>query len=172
MKPGVAWARPLKCYNLSEEALERLAYATVTTSKGKLVFKLFPGLFPETVANFAHLAEKEFYQKQIFHRMELGRLIQGGCPEGSGKGHPGWRIADEFRPEARHRKGALAMATAEGKDSAGSQFYIALGEMPELDGKFAVFGYIEPEDLDSLIVLDALIRGDRIRSVEISALRP
>ena len=126
--------------------------ARIETSHGVMELELYEDRVPNTVANFVHLASKGFYNGVTFHRVIDGFMIQGGCPEGTGMGGPGWRIADEFAPDLRHDGvGVLSMANA-GPDTNGSQFFITLGPQPRLDGKHPVFGRL----VDGLDVLKAI----------------
>ncbi len=112
------------------------------TSLGNFTVELFDDRAPRTTANFASLIEKEFYDGIVFHRVISGFMIQGGCPEGSGRGGPGYKIPDEFHPEARHSdEGVLSMANA-GPNTGGSQFFITLAATPWLDDRHAVFGKV------------------------------
>ena len=124
--------------------------AVFKTTMGDFEIELFHKETPETVWNFVNLAEgrqktsKEgnFYDGLIFHRVIRGFMIQGGCPEGSGRGGPGYRFQDEFTRELRHSgEGILSMANA-GPGTNGSQFFITLGATPHLDGRHTVFGKI------------------------------
>lgn len=124
--------------------------AVFKTTMGEFEIELYPKDCPETVWNFVNLAEgrqktnKEgpFYDGIIFHRVIRGFMIQGGDPEGSGRGGPGYRFEDEFRPNLRHTsEGILSMANA-GPGTNGSQFFITLGPTPHLDGRHTVFGKV------------------------------
>ncbi len=124
--------------------------ATFKTTLGDFDIELYPKECPETVWNFVNLAEgrqptsKEgpFYNGLIFHRVIRGFMIQGGCPEGSGRGGPGYRFKDEFNPKLRHTsEGILSMANA-GPGTNGSQFFITLGATPHLDNRHTVFGKV------------------------------
>lgn len=124
--------------------------AVFKTSMGEFEIQLFHKECPETVWNFVNLAEgrqktnKEgpFYNGLIFHRVIRGFMIQGGCPEGSGRGGPGYRFGDEFNPSLRHSsEGILSMANA-GPGTNGSQFFITLAPTPHLDGRHTVFGKV------------------------------
>lgn len=116
--------------------------ATFQTSKGTFSAELFEEHAPETTGNFIKLAEDGFYDGLLFHRVIEGFMIQGGCPEGTGRGGPGYTIDDEFHPELRHDEaGVLSMANA-GPDTGGSQFFITLAATPWLDDKHAVFGKV------------------------------
>jgi cyclophilin family peptidyl-prolyl cis-trans isomerase len=114
---------------------------TMTTNHGDVVLELFDGDAPETVQNFRNLAEKGFYDGLIFHRVIPDFMIQGGCPEGTGTGGPGYTFKDEIN-EHKVVRGALAMANA-GPNTNGSQFFIVTTEAaPWLDGKHTVFGEV------------------------------
>jgi len=124
--------------------------AVFKTTLGEFEVELFADKAPETVWNFVNLAEgkqktaKEgpFYNGLVFHRVIRGFMIQGGCPEGSGRGGPGYRFKDEFDSSLRHTDaGILSMANA-GPGTNGSQFFITLGATPHLDGRHTVFGKV------------------------------
>src|SRR3974377_2145922 len=122
-------------------------YAVFDTTEGKFKIKLFADKTPKTVENFVSLAEgtktgTPFYDGTIFHRVIPGFMIQGGDPEGTGRGGPGYRFADEFHPELRHSKaGILSMANA-GPNTNGSQFFITVAPTPHLDNHHSVFGEV------------------------------
>lgn len=150
----------LKTFNLSQEELAKLQYAVIETPKDIMKIKLFPNEAPNTVANFASLAKSGFYDGLNFHRVIPGFVAQGGCPEGSGRGGPGYRIACELDNNPhKHLKGTLSMAHA-GRNTGGSQFFICFAPQPHLDGEHTVFGQIEDEE--SLKVLDSIKQGDTI----------
>jgi peptidyl-prolyl cis-trans isomerase A (cyclophilin A) len=112
------------------------------TSRGDFRVELFEDRASGTTSNFASLVEKGFYDGVVFHRVIGGFMIQGGCPQGTGRGGPGYVIPDEFHPELRHEaEGVLSMANA-GPGTGGSQFFITLAATPWLDGKHAVFGRV------------------------------
>ena len=124
--------------------------AIFKTTLGEFEIELYPKECPETVWNFVNLAEGKqktnkdgpFYNGIIFHRVIRGFMIQGGCPEGSGRGGPGYRFGDEFNRELRHTgEGILSMANA-GPGTNGSQFFITLAATPHLDGRHTVFGKV------------------------------
>jgi len=139
--------------------------AVIHTSKGPIHIKLFADQVPYTVANFVNLAQRGFYKNNQFHRVISNFMIQGGCPEGSGRGGPGYRFADEFHPELRHDDaGVLSMANA-GPDTNGSQFFVTHGPTPHLDDRHSVFGKIVgPEDKK---VVDAVRQDDNIEDITI-----
>ena len=118
-----------------------MSQMTMTTNHGDIVLELFDEDAPETVANFRRLAEKGFYDGLIFHRVIPDFMIQGGCPEGTGTGGPGYTFKDEIN-DHKIVKGALAMANS-GPNTNGSQFFIVTtAAAPWLDGKHTVFGEV------------------------------
>ena len=123
--------------------------------------ELYPEVAPNTVNNFISLVKKGFYDGLIFHRIISGFMIQGGDPDGTGMGGPGYSIKGEFSYNGvdnnlKHARGVLSMARAQHPDSAGSQFFIMHANAPHLDGQYAAFGkLIEGEDvLDSIASVD------------------
>ena len=123
--------------------------------------ELYPEVAPNTVNNFISLVKKGFYDGLIFHRIISGFMIQGGDPDGTGMGGPGYSIKGEFsyngvNNNLKHSRGVLSMARAQHPDSAGSQFFIMHANAPHLDGQYAAFGkLIEGEDvLDSIASVD------------------
>ncbi len=121
---------------------------TITMENGDVMkAELYPEVAPNTVNNFLSLAGKGFYDGLIFHRVIKGFMIQGGCPDGTGMGGPGYSIKGEFNQngfqnDLRHTPGVLSMARAMHPDSAGSQFFIMHETSPHLDGAYAAFGQI------------------------------
>lgn len=114
---------------------------------GKMVAELYPEVAPNTVNNFISLAQSGFFDGLIFHRVIPGFMIQGGDPQGSGVGGPGYEIPGEFtangfRNDLKHDRGVLSMARTSDPDSAGSQFFIMVAPAPHLDGQYAAFGKI------------------------------
>jgi cyclophilin family peptidyl-prolyl cis-trans isomerase len=131
--------------------LQSVSRATMHTSAGAIELELFDDDAPKTVANFRTLAGDGFYDDLIFHRVIKDFMIQGGCPEGTGTGGPGYTFKDEIN-EHKLVRGALAMANA-GPDTNGSQFFIVTArECPWLDGKHTVFGRV----VGGMDVVDAL----------------
>jgi peptidyl-prolyl cis-trans isomerase A (cyclophilin A) len=122
-------------------------HAVFDTTEGRFKVRLFDDKAPKTVQNFVDLAEgtktgKPFYDGIIFHRVIPNFMIQGGCPQGSGRGGPGYQFADEFHASLRHSKpGILSMANA-GPNTNGSQFFITVAPTPHLDNRHAVFGEV------------------------------
>ncbi len=159
--------KELKTYDYSKEELSKFKYAKVSTPNGEIWLKLFYEETPNTVANFATLANEGFYNGLIFHRVIPGFMAQGGCPEKNGTGGPDWAIECETdAPKQVHNKGSLSMAHA-GPNTGGSQFFICFVPCPHLDGHHTVFGEIESEDKESFETLDKISQNDEIISIEI-----
>jgi len=137
-------------------------YALFDTDRGPIKLELYPDKAPLTVANFVNLARRGFYDGLNFHRVIADFMVQGGCPEGSGRGGPGYRFEDEADNGVRHERGVLSMANA-GPNTNGSQFFITHVATPWLDGKHTVFGKV----VEGLDVVDAVRQGDTIKSVRI-----
>ena len=137
-------------------------FATFDTDRGPIKLELYPDKAPLTVANFVNLAKRGFYDGLNFHRVIADFMVQGGCPEGSGRGGPGYRFEDETGNGVRHERGVLSMANA-GPNTNGSQFFITHVATPWLDGKHTVFGKV----LEGLDVVDSVAGGDAINSVKI-----
>jgi len=157
----------LKKYDLNAEELSKLQLAKISTSKGDIWLKLFPDEAPNTVANFAHLANTGYYNNLTFHRVIPGFMAQGGCPHGTGTGGPDWAIECETAQNVSiHRRGTLSMAHA-GPNTGGSQFFITFVPTPHLDGVHTVFGAIDEDDAESFEVLDNVEGEDAINSIEI-----
>ena len=131
---------------------------TITMQNGSVMKgELYPEIAPNTVNNFIRLVKKGYYNGLIFHRVIPGFMIQGGCPDGTGMGGPGYSIKGEFtqngfKNDLKHTKGVLSMARTMAPNSAGSQFFIMHQTSPHLDGAYAAFGKIT-EGLD---VIDAI----------------
>lgn len=126
-----------------EAAADDLPRVEFTTSEGKMVLELYENEAPETVGNFVSLVEDGFYDGLTFHRVIGGFMAQGGCPQGTGTGGPGYEIYCECDKEnhRKHFRGTLSMAHA-GEDTGGSQFFITFRRTPHLDGKHTVFGRV------------------------------
>ena len=129
---------------------------------GKIVAELYPEKAPQSVRNFISLANKGFYDGLIFHRVISGFMIQGGCPQGTGMGGPGYCIKGEFKLNGvknnlSHKRGVLSMARAQSPNSAGSQFFIMTSDSPHLDGQYAAFGKV----LEGMDVADAIVSVKR-----------
>lgn len=140
--------------------------ATITTNKGDIHLELFQDKTPITVANFMHLANTNFYDGILFHRVIGQFMAQAGCPKGNGTGGPGYQFQDEFDSSLVHNRGVISMANC-GPNTNGSQFFIAHVPCPHLDGVHSVFGKVS--DDASLAVLDAIVQGDTIESIKIDS---
>ena len=147
---------------------------TFTMANGDVMkAELYPEIAPNTVNNFISLVKKGFYDGLIFHRIIEGFMIQGGDPEGSGMGGPGYSIKGEFningfKNDLKHTKGVLSMARAQHPDSAGSQFFIMHENAPHLDGQYAAFGkLIEGTDVLDSIATVATDWSDRPRQPQV-----
>jgi peptidyl-prolyl cis-trans isomerase B (cyclophilin B) len=138
--------------------------ATFNTSKGEIVCELFAKDKPMTVNNFVFLAKDKFYDGIAFHRVIANFMIQGGCPQGTGTGGPGYRFDDEIKGKPNvHKVGSLSMANA-GPGTNGSQFFITHVETGYLDPKHTVFGQV----IKGQDVVNAIKQGDKIVSVTIT----
>ena len=150
----------LKIYDIDEAELAKLKFAVIRTEKGDMKLELYGDEAPQAVINFARLAKSGFYDGLNFHRVIPNFVIQGGCPDGTGTGGPGWRIKCEcVGQKHKHKRGALSMAHA-GRDTGGSQFFVCHSAQPHLDGVHTVFGQIVDEA--SLKTLDSIKQGDKI----------
>jgi peptidyl-prolyl cis-trans isomerase B (cyclophilin B) len=137
--------------------------ATFDTSRGRIVVDLFPKEAPSTVNNFVFLARDGFYNGTKFHRVIPDFMVQGGDPEGTGRGGPGYKFADETRNNPhKHQRGSLSMANA-GPNTNGSQFFITHIKTDWLDGKHTVFGQVR----SGQEVVDSIKQGDTLNSVTI-----
>lgn len=133
---------------------------TIKTNEGTIQIELYPQVAPNTVNNFISLVKKGFYDGTIFHRVIPGFMIQGGDPEGTGMGGPGYSIRGEFSSnrfpnDLKHTRGVLSMARSMNPNSAGSQFFLMVEDAPHLDGEYAAFGK----------VISGMEEADRIVSV-------
>lgn len=137
-------------------------FATFDTDRGAIKVELYPDKAPLTVANFVNLAKRGFYDGLNFHRVIADFMIQGGCPQGTGTGGPGYKFEDETRNGVPHERGVLSMANA-GPNTNGSQFFITHVATPWLDGKHTVFGKV----VSGIEAVDAVKQGDKIKSVTI-----
>lgn len=149
-----------KALKIKEEyIMQKNPIVTFTMENGDVMkAELYPEVAPNTVKNFISLVKKGFYNGLTFHRIIPGFMIQGGCPQGTGMGGPGYGIKGEFKRngvknDLKHTEGVLSMARAGHPDSAGSQFFIMVAAAPHLDGDYAAFGkLIEGMDLAKMIV--------------------
>ena len=143
---------------------------TIETNHGKIEVELYPEIAPNTVNNFVSLEQKGFYDGTIFHRVIPGFMIQGGDPDGTGMGGPGYAIRGEFSHNGfennlRHTRGVLSMARSMFPDSAGSQFFLMVEDAPHLDGEYAAFGKVISgiEECDRIV---SVARDRRDRPLE------
>ena len=131
---------------------------TITMNTGdEIKLELYPEKAENTVNNFIDLVEKDYYSGLKFHRVIKGFMIQGGCPQGTGMGNPGYSIKGEFSSngydnDLKHKRGVISMARSQSPYSAGSQFFIVHKDSPHLDGKYAAFG----EVIEGMDVVDQL----------------
>ncbi len=132
------------------------------TKHGDILIELYADTAPNTVANFKALAGSGYYDGLTFHRVIAGFMAQGGDPDGTGMGGPGYKVKAEFNAR-KHVRGTLAMARSSDPDSAGSQFYICYGDTPHLDGQYTIFGQVT-EGLDAV---DAIKQGDTMDKVSV-----
>jgi peptidyl-prolyl cis-trans isomerase B (cyclophilin B) len=138
--------------------------ATFKTSRGQIVCELYPKDAPKTVNNFVFLARDGYYNDGKFHRVIPDFMIQGGCPEGTGYGGPGYKFEDEIKGRTnRHQKGSLSMANA-GPGTNGSQFFITHRATDWLDDKHTVFGQV----ISGQDIVDKTQQGDKLESVTIT----
>lgn len=132
--------------------------AHVTTNLGSFQIELFEDRAPKTTKNFIDLVEKGYYDGTVFHRVIKGFMLQGGCPDGNGRGGPGYTIPDEFHADLTHdSEGVLSMANS-GPNTGGSQFFVTLAATAWLDGKHAVFGKVT-EGIETIHTIGATATG-------------
>jgi peptidyl-prolyl cis-trans isomerase B (cyclophilin B) len=162
--------KPEKPAKIREKRRQIMANPIVTfeMENGDVIkAELYPEIAPNTVNNFISLVQKGFYDGLIFHRVIRGFMIQGGCPDGTGMGGPGYQIKGEFKQNGftnnlKHEPGVLSMARAMHPDSAGSQFFIMHETSPHLDGSYAAFGKVtEGMDVVNKIAETATDYSDR-----------
>jgi len=134
----------------------------IETKHGVILIELYPDTAPNTVANFKALAGKGFYDGLTFHRVIAGFMAQGGDPDGTGTGGPGYKVKAEFN-DRKHIRGTVAMARSASPDSAGSQFYICFAPQPHLDGQYTIFGQV----VEGMDVVDQIKQGDVMDKVTV-----
>ena len=145
--------------------MEKTINITITMESGGIIkAELYPDIAPATVENFTNLIKKKFYDGVIFHRIIPGFMIQGGDPDGTGMGGPGYSIKGEFTSNGfennlKHERGILSMARTGNPNSAGSQFFIMVDNSPHLDGQYASFGKVT----DGIEVVDEIVNTERDR---------
>lgn len=140
-----------------------MKYVIIEMENGDIMKgELYPEIAPKTVANFEKLVNDGFYNGLIFHRVIPGFMIQGGCPQGTGTGGPGWTIEGEFsnngfKNDLKHERGVMSMARTPMPNSAGSQFFIMVEDAPFLDGEYAAFGKI----IEGMDAADTIVNQPR-----------
>lgn len=158
------------------EAAKKAPTAIIDTDMGAITVEFWTDVAPKTVDNFITLAKKGFYNGLIFHRVIPGFMIQGGCPQGTGTGGPGYKIPAEFnnRPDRRHIRGVISMARSSDPNSAGSQFFLMHQNSPHLDGQYSAFGIVTSgiEAVDKIVAVkkgmnDRPINPPKIKSITI-----
>ena len=166
---GSAFAQQMtveKEYSLEDIDEMKHKAVLITTNVGTFMIELFPEDAPNTVNNFLELVESGFYDGIVFHRIIPGFMIQGGCPEGTGTGGPGWNVDAEFN-DREHHEGVLSMARSQDPNSAGSQFFICLGRdhCQHLDGQYTAFGKVT-EGIEVVRDIGSTTTGHGDRPVE------
>lgn len=131
--------------------------AKIDTSLGAITIEFMPDVAPKTVENFVKLAKSKFYDGKIFHRVIPGFMMQGGCPDGTGMGGPGYQIKAEFNA-TKHVAGVVSMARSSSPDSAGCQFFICFAPATHLDGKYTAFAKVT-EGLDVVKAVEKVPLG-------------
>ena len=146
-----------------EQVIEKNPVATITMENNKIIkVELYPAIAPNTVNNFISLANSGFYNGLTFHRVVPDFMIQGGDPNGDGTGGPDYQIKGEFSSNGfennlKHERGVISMARSEAPDSAGSQFFIMVADVPHLDGEYAGFGKV----IEGMDVVDEIVSVER-----------
>jgi peptidyl-prolyl cis-trans isomerase B (cyclophilin B) len=148
-------------------------YAIVDTDRGTVVVELYPKVAPKTVANFEKLAKQGFYNGLTFHRVVPDFVAQGGDPDGTGTGGPGYTVPAEIDPKEHHLRGTLATARTGDevnpkRESSGSQFYICLTPQPGLDAQYTIFGGV----IKGMNVVDQIQKGDHMKKITLAAAPP
>ena len=136
----------------------------VDTTKGKIEATIFASKTPMTAANFLNLAKRGYYDGLTFHRVIPNFMIQGGDPQGSGRGGPGYKFGDEFHASLKHGKGGLFSMANAGPGTNGSQFFVTHKATPWLDGKHSVFGEVTKGKAE---VVDKIVKGDKIIGIKV-----
>jgi peptidyl-prolyl cis-trans isomerase B (cyclophilin B) len=148
-------------------------YAIIETERGEIVIELYPKVAPKTVENFEKLVNKGFYNGLTFHRVVPGFVVQGGDPQGTGAGGPGYDIPAEINPNEHHLRGTVATARLGDevnpeRKSSGSQFYICLEPQPALDGQYTIFGGV----IKGMNVVDKIQKGDHMKKITLASSPP
>lgn len=148
-------------------------FAIIDTDRGQIVIELYPAVAPKTVANFEALVGKGFYNGLTFHRVVPDFVVQGGDPDGTGAGGPGYTVPAELSTTEKHLRGTVATAR-QGDDvnptkaSSGSQFYICLEPQPSLDGQYTIFGGV----IKGMDVVDKIQKGDHMSKITLASTPP
>jgi len=153
-------AEKIETKETKEKIMSESNIVKVELESGVVTIELYPDVAPETVKSFKTLINKGFYDGLTFHRVIPGFMAQGGDPEGTGMGGPGFNLKAEFN-DKKHVRGTLAMARSGDPDSAGSQFYICFGPQPHLDGQYTIFGQVT----DGMELIDDLKNGSLIKKM-------
>ena len=153
----IGWVADKSVGRLLEQTAGIFPLLELTTEKGLIGIELFEDECPNTVANFIHLVDKQFYNGLDFHRVDENFLVMGGDPEGTGEGGPGYYVKSEFSPNLKNIRGIIGMADS-GVNTAGSQFYFLLADAPHLDGRYTVFGKV----YKGMDIIEKLSIGDEI----------
>ena len=146
-------------------------YAIIDTDRGIVVIELYPQAAPKTVANFEALSKKGFYDGLTFHHVVPDFVVQGGDPDGTGTGGPGYTVPAEIGE--KHLRGSVATARTSDqvnpkRESSGSQFYICLEPQPALDGQYTVFGGV----ISGMDVVDQIQKGDHMKTIKLASTPP
>lgn len=144
-------------------------YAIIDTEHGTIVVELYPAVAPKTVANFETLVNKGFYNGLTWHRVVPDFVVQGGDPDGTGTGGPGYTVPGEISKTEHHLRGTLATARTgdevnPNRDSSGSQFYICLAPQPSLDNGYTIFGGV----IKGMDVVDQIQKGDHMKKITLA----
>lgn len=153
--------------NLNKYDTDNPVFAMYIEKYGSVVMELYPEIAPNTVNNFISLIKSGFYDNNSFHRLAPGFVLQGGDPDGTGAGGPGYTIKGEFSEngfdnDLKHEKGVLSMARSQEMDSAGSQFFIMLGKSEYLDGNYAAFGKV----IDGFDLIERIEKREKVADSE------
>ena len=148
-------------------------YAIVDTDKGTFVIELYPKVAPKTVENFETLTKKGFYNGLTFHRVVPDFVVQGGDPDGTGTGGPGYTVPAEIDAKEKHLRGSVATARTSDqvnpqRASSGSQFYVCLEPQPGLDGQYTIFGGV----VEGMDVVDKIEKGDHMKTIKLATEPP
>jgi len=161
-KDAMSTSVPHKAPKAGDANVPEGKHIRIDLDAGSIMIELLPDLAPNTVANFKALAGSGFYDGLKFHRVIPGFMAQGGDPNGTGTGGPGYKIKAEFNA-TKHERGIVAMARSQSPDSAGSQFYICFGPQPHLDGQYTVFGQVT----EGMGVVDQIKVGTVMKKVSV-----